>query len=191
MHVLSAHSANMIDSYSRLKKVAESALFYAFAEFSSKTEADVVEQIAEDLVASDMTRSVVLKGAFGAGPRLGENDLKLPLGASVREERLDEKPSKSPAAPNTAPSKSRKTGKSVRDRLGAPYYADRPGAATWTLNTAEVFMAIPFSDTYAPFYRDYVKAAVLDAGLTPVRVDELPAEAKRRTNHRADRGGCC
>jgi hypothetical protein len=177
MHVLSTHNANMIDSYSRLKKVAESALFYAFAEFSSKQDNGVLEQITEDLMASEMTKSVVLKAAFGAGPRLNEKDLRLPAGVSVRNDRFDEGPPKRSATSSTKRSKDA----NAQDYLGVPYYVDRPDAVTWTLSTTEVFMAVPYSDTYAPFYRDYVKAAVLDAGLTPVRVDELPAEAKRRT----------
>lgn len=177
MRVLSSYSANMIDSYSRLKKIAESALFYAFVEFSARQDREIVEQVTKDLMASDMTRKVVLKGAFGAGPPLDKDKLKLPPGVSIREEEPDARSSRARVSARRAEG----DGSEERAQLGAPYYAGRSEAAGWTLSRTEVFMAVPFSDTYAPFYRDCVKAAVLDAGLTPVRVDELPAEAKRRT----------
>lgn len=176
MRVLHAHKANMIDSYSRLKRVAETALFYALAEFSSKTEPDVVEALAMDLVAGEMTRAVVFTGEFGAGPRL--EDLNLPPGATFRDS-TDEQPSLAVHATRT-PDGALKDELGPKHHLGMPYYARFPDASRWTLNSAEVFMAVPFSDAYAPFYRDCVKAAVLDAGLTPVRVDELAAEAGLR-----------
>jgi hypothetical protein len=186
MRVLRAHDANMIDSYSRLKRVDETALFYALAEFSNEVSPDHLREITTDLANGELTEGVVLKGSFGAGPPLtatvGE-DLKLPQGVTVRQ----------PEGPtDVTGARKRRARQAEPDRrsdLGAPYYQRRRGGSAWTLKPAEVFMAVPFSEIYAPFYRDYIAAAVRDAGLEPIRVDELPVDAEwRQTIDRIEEG---
>jgi len=179
MGVFRAHDANIIDSYSRLKSIAHSALFYALAEFPSRMSSRQVQAVVGDLVKSSPTRSVVLKGAVGDGPLLEK--LKLPTGVST--------PAK-PALRSTLRSGDVDVGH--RDEgdvakgagepfaLGQPYYADRSGASSWTLNTAQVFMAIPFSAGYTDFYEEFIATPVREAGLAPLRIDQMPTEAKRR-----------
>jgi hypothetical protein len=172
MRMLRDHGANMIDSYSRLQSIAQSALFYALCEFATVPNGQHVLQIVNELLESRVARSVVLKGAFGAGP--DPHELALPAGALVRTRRrtksvqLTDVPK--PDVPPVA----------TRGGLGLPYYLDRRGSGSWTLKTAEVFMAIPFADDYEEFYNEFIASAVQDAGLDPVRVDQVPQEAQRR-----------
>lgn len=181
MDVLKARKANMIDSYSRLKSIAHSALFYTLAEFSGKMTTQEALSVVQDLVDSSLARAVVLKGAVGDGPSLERLKPKLPTGATIR--------TRSPrsAGPPTEPMGAvkadgdRKAGSAdAALPLGIPYYLDRHDSVNWTLNTATVFMAIPFSEAYREFYDSYVAAPVRDVGLEPSRADDLPARAKRR-----------
>lgn len=178
MAVFKSRQANMIDSYSRLKSIAHSALFYALAEFDHRMTKSSVEAIIEDLASSSLARAVVLKGAYGAGPELEK--LSLPGTVSIRPG-----PRKKPASLRRAETKAvknkEKNGGVLAHELGTPYYVDGRGSNSWTLNTAQVFMAVPFSEAYAEFYDDYIEAPVHDAGLEPIRVDRLPVSAKRRS----------
>jgi hypothetical protein len=185
MSVFRAHEANMIDSYSRLKSIAHSALFYALAEFSTKMNSEEVLAVVEDLVNSSLARAVVLKGAIGAGPSLEK--LKLPTGVSIRTKARPNLVSQSGDA--GAPIAAGDDQTVPLTELGAPYYLDRSEADSWTLNTAEVFMAIPFAKPYEDFYNAIIASAVRDVGLEPVRVDQMPTQAKHRPIvHRIEEG---
>lgn len=178
MAVFKERDANMIDSYSRLKSIAHSALFYALAEFDRKMTKGEVEEVLEELAGSSLARAVVLKGAYGAGPELEK--LTLPDTVSIRQG-----PRKKVASPrrtkDRAGGSAESNGRERPHHLGVPYYVDGRGSSSWTLNTAQVFMAVPFSKPYEEFYDDYIAAAVHDAGLEPMRVDRLPATARRRS----------
>lgn len=181
MRVLESHDANMIDSYSRLKSISKSALFNALVEFSGRMTPSAIQGILKELSSADLAQAVTLKGASGDGPDLDR--LKLPAGVTVRQPRsvryvaLTE--ADEPPAPQvkTKPAAESTTGTA---ELGQPYYLNRFEGATWTRNTAEVFMAVPFAKSYLPFYKRHVASAVSEAGLEPVRVDQLPAQARRR-----------
>ncbi|HEX8052308.1 MAG TPA: hypothetical protein VF517_04890 [Thermoleophilaceae bacterium] len=49
---------------------------------------------------------------------------------------------------------------------------------SWSLNITNVFMAVPFDDVYAKFYRANICGPIIEAGLTPIRADEMPARAE-------------
>lgn len=178
MSVLRSYQANMIDCYSRLKTIAQTALFYALIEFDGGMTAEDVVSLVGEIRQSEMTRNVVLTGAVGHGPGLG--DLALPSGVSHRlpdKEPLDRW---APAKPDPAPGGDGARHGETQLHLGAPYYLDRHEGPTWKLNNAQVFMAIPFAKGYKAFYDDFVATAVREAGLEPVRVDQMPQQAKRR-----------
>jgi hypothetical protein len=180
MAVFKNREANMIDSYSRLKSIAQSALFYALAEFDRRMTKRKVEGILKELAASSLARSVVLKGAFGAGPEL--ETLTLPDTVSIRQLANDKPaPSRHGSERVTVKKDGEQDGVERRQDLGVPYYVDGRGSSSWTLNTAQVFMAVPFSKRYVEFYDDYIAAPVIDSGLEPIRVDRLLATAKRRS----------
>lgn len=179
MDVFKNRGANMIDSYSRLKSIARSALFYTLAEFDKKMTKGRVEGILKELSASSLARSVVLKGAFGAGPELEK--LSLPDTVSIRQTTPVGKRAATPSPPLVKATQPKEDEKEKWTQpLGVPYYLDGRDASSWTLNTAQVFMAVPFSEMYTEFYDDYVARPVQDAGLEPVRADRLPARARRR-----------
>jgi hypothetical protein len=184
MAVFRAHQANMIDSYSRLKSIANSALFYALAEFSERQTARQVLNVVKDLADSSLARAVSLKGAVGNGPTLEKLEPKLPATVSVRTV-----PSHKGVSAEKHPLHSGEVavteGTAVVAELGMPYYIDRHDSDTWKLNADQVFMAIPFSEDYQDFYEENIVSSVKKAGLVPVRVDEMPARAKRR--HIVDR----
>ena len=174
--VFKSRKANIIDSYSRLKSIAHSALFYALAEFEGRMTKGKVDAILKDLIGSSLARAVVLKGAVGHGPVL--ENLALPKDVSIRAPA-----SKRSKAKRDAPLQRRAEAPEEPEsasNLGAPFYLDRRGSGSWTLNTAQVFMAIPFSEAYREFYDDYVAEPVKEAGLEPIRVDRLPAQGPRR-----------
>lgn len=187
MGVLSNHDANMIDSYSRLTDIAHSAHFYALAEFPEMS-AKRVLAVLDDLVGTPLARQVTLKGAAGAGPLLEK--LKLPRGVSIREAPTRQAPTRRPARLTEAsarittngPEAETGVGKATASalRFGAPYYIDHHDSTAWTLNTAQVFMAVPFAKPYEDFYNDFIASAVRDVGLEPMRIDEMPAQARRR-----------
>jgi hypothetical protein len=181
MGVLRARKVNMVDSYSRLQRIDETAWFYTLAEFPEKavTSRGVCSLLTE-LAQSALARAVILKGATGRGPSLDKlKDLRdgLPDSVTIREPRqgalgLTERP-----RPKGREVASRKA---PRSELGVPYFADRNESDKWQLNPAQVFMAIPFSETYNDFYKDFIATPVRDVGLEPVRVDEMPTPARRR-----------
>lgn len=180
MSILRAHEANMIDSYSRLKSFAQSALFYALAEFPSRKSAGHVLDIVTELLQSPPARNLVLKGAAGAGPTLPTLEPELPERASIRAKaRRRSAPTTEPGLPKSEAAAAVMSEASSFE-LGAPYYLDRPRSDAWRLKTAQVFMAVPFSKPYKVFYRDVIASAVRDVGLEPVRVDELPADGRHR-----------
>jgi hypothetical protein len=184
MAVFRSHDANMIDSYSRLKRIANSALFYALAEFSERQTAKQVLSVVNDLVNSSLARAVSLKGAVGNGPALEQLKAKLPPKVSIRTVPSGEVvPAQELALTGEGPSADSGTAPAVE--LGMPYYLDRHGSDTWSLHADQVFMAIPFSEDYQDFYEENIASSVKKAGLQPVRVDEMPAEAKR--HHIVDR----
>lgn len=174
MAVLRSHQANMIDSYSRLKSIAKSALFYALAEFSEQKTAKQVLAIVDDLIDSSLAKAIVLKGAFGKGPSLEELEPQLPHSASIQSS-----PAPAKSAVQGQPVQAKQLKHEPPSPLGVPYFLDRRDSDSWTLNRKQVFMAIPFSDDYHEFYEDNVAGVVLDAGLQPVRVDEMPSRGKR------------
>lgn len=178
MSVFKNRGANMIDSYSRLKSIADSALFYALGEFDARMTKKSVEALLEEVAGSSLSRSVVLKGAFGAGPALEK--LSLPDTVSIRRGPLSKRPSSRRRSEPEA-NEAGEGGIVGSQALGVPYYIDGRGANSWSLNTAQVFMAVPFSKPYGEFYDEYIAAPVEEAGLEPMRVDRLPASAKRRS----------
>ncbi|HEU0019496.1 MAG TPA: hypothetical protein VFQ14_04310 [Thermoleophilaceae bacterium] len=185
MGVFRAHQANMIDSYSRLKSIANIALFYALAEFSERQSASQVLDVIRGLAKSSSARRVVLKGAVGNGPALDDMKPQLPPTVSIRTTPARRA---APAAEHSASSdKSASTGDADESssRLGTPYYLDRHDSQTWQLNPEDVFMAIPFAEDYQDFYEDNIASSVREVGLHPVRVDEMPVRRKRR--HIVDR----
>jgi hypothetical protein len=179
MAVFRNREANMIDSYSRLKSIAHSALFYALAEFDKKQTKRKVESMLKELACMPSTRSIVLKGAFGrTGPALEK--LALPESVSIRQGPARRKPLRPRKAqfPDRW-DEDREDGS--RFKLGLPYYVNGRGSSEWTLNTAQVFMAVPFADkAYTEFYDHNIATPVKDAGLEPVRSDRLPTRAKRQ-----------
>lgn len=177
MAVFRGHEANMIDSYSRLKSIANSALFYALAEFSERQTARQVLSVVKGLVNSSLARAVSLKGAVGNGPTLDQLQSKLPPKVSIRTVTSPEATSAQELPLSGGPLIERGTPSAVE--LGMPYYRDRHGSDSWTLNANQVFMAIPFSEDYQDFYEENIASSVRKAGLQPIRVDEMPAQAKR------------
>lgn len=179
MAVLRSHQANMIDSYSRLKSIAKSALFYALAEFSEQRTAKQVLDIIEDLIGSSLAKAVILKGAFGKGPSLEALEPQLPRSSSIQSSPLPTQGAVQGHSPQQAKSAEQPERHKPPSPLGAPYFLDRRDSDSWTLLREQVFMAIPFSDDYHEFYEDNVASVVLETGLKPVRVDEMPSRGKR------------
>jgi hypothetical protein len=181
MAVFRNRKANMIDSYSRLKSIAHSALFYALAEFNEKMTKRKVEAVLKELSGTSSARSIVLKGAFGGtGPTLDK--LALPDSVSIRQTPPRKMSSSQQPVPEEAEEQEDDRQPQRRYPLGAPYYVDGRGSSEWTLNTAQVFMAVPFADdAYEEFYDHYIAMPVQDTGLEPVRVDRLPVRAKRQS----------
>ena len=193
MTVLREHGANIIDSYSRLKSVSNTASFYALAEFGRRMTKPKLLRFVNELVSSESAREVRLRGAFGAGPRLEKRlEKDLPAGTIIKTDMGHPRP---PAPPTdmrriSAEAEARGPGADQQlivagDALGAPYFLNRRGSERWVLNKAEVFMAIPFDEAYLDFYEDVIVPAVRSSGLDPVRVDRLQQEAERR--HLVDR----
>lgn len=179
MKVLKEQGANMIDSYSRLKRVSETALFYTFSEFeptaNTETMTEIVLELVKRLVDSDQVQTVILKGAFGAGPELRDIEAKLPDRALVRIDGLPRTP-----VFDDGTKRAQSIGVGQRDAVdhsfGEPFYATRHDAVEWTLNRSEVFMAIPFVEEYLQFYEHYLSTVVRDSGLDPIRIDLVDEE---------------
>lgn len=182
MGVLRSRKVNMVDSYSRLQRIDETAWFYTLAEFPEKTvTAAGVCSLLTEIAQSALARSVIVKGATGRGPRLEKlRELQddVPGNVTIRE------PSHPTPSPNRAPGPTRRDAAAgdvvARSELGAPYFMDRNESDKWQLEPAHVFMAIPFSESYNDFYKDFIATPVRDVGLEPVRVDEMPTPARRR-----------
>lgn len=179
MAVFRNRNANMIDSYSRLKSINRSALFYALAEFDKKVTKPKLESMLKEITGTSSALSVVLKGAYGRnGPALEK--LALPESVSIRP---------GPAHRKSSPQRKAQLAeyrdeevKSGRYKLGVPYYVDGRGSSEWTLNTAQVFMAVPFGDkAYTEFYDHNIAKPVKNAGLEPFRADRVPARARRQS----------
>jgi hypothetical protein len=181
MSVFSNRKANMIDSYSRLKSINRSALFYALAEFDKKLTKRKLESMLKELICTSSALSVVLKGAYGSnGPPLEK--LALPESVSIRPGPADRKSLPRRQEPQIAGDRDEELKDPRRYRLGAPYYLYGRGSSEWTLNTAQVFMAVPFGDkAYTEFYDHYIAKPVKNAGLEPFRADRVPARAKRQS----------
>jgi hypothetical protein len=181
MAVFRNRKANMIDSYSRLKSIAHSALFYALAEFSKKLTKRAVEAMLKELSCTASVSSIVLKGTFGsAGPPLDK--LVLPESVSIRQGPVSRKPFPQGRKPEHPIDQAEEHGGTSRYELGDPYYLDVRGSSEWTLNTAQVFMAVPFGDdAYTEFYDHNIARPVKNAGLEPFRADRVKARAKRQT----------
>jgi hypothetical protein len=182
MGVFRARKVNMVDSYSRLQRIDETAWFYTLAELPGRMSPGRVARLLTELAESQLAHAVIVKGATGLGPTLKMltelPDKALPDNVSIRE---------------SPESRSRETGQggqvhreissgkaTAPSHLGVPYFHARNESEKWRLNTAQVFMAIPFSEAYGEFYKDFVAGPVEEVGLEPIRIDEMPLEARRR-----------
>jgi hypothetical protein len=180
MDVFRKHQANMIDSYSRLKSISRSALFYALAEFSERKTAKQVLDIAKELAKSSLARSVIVKGVYGNGPTLEKLEPKLPEGVVVRVEHSATAPTAEAASVSGTSAPAPGSAPPAVASLGTPYYLDRHESHTWKLEAEQVFMAVPFDEDYREFYEENIASLVRGAGLQPLRVDEIPEQARRR-----------
>ena len=180
MGVFRARKVNMVDSYSRLQRIDETAWFYTLAELPGKMTAGRVARLLAELAHSPLAHAVIVKGATGQGPTLEMlkelPDNALPGSVTIREPRST--PRAVGAPPQKLPEAVPRRVVAAAD-LGVPYFADRNDSGKWRLNTAQVFMAIPFSESYKEFYKEFIATPVKDVGLEPMRVDEMPTQARR------------
>lgn len=188
LEILREHRANIIDSYSRLKSIDQSAIWYAFSEFGSGLSEPNLLRLIEAFSSLDIVNAVALKGAYGAGPDPARLDL--PVGVTLRTGSSQARVPRTDAA-TWPPGRDSSLGTTLA-ALGTPYFSDRADGNRWQYDSAQVFMAVPFDTTYEDFYEELIASTVRDAGLEPVRVDQVPLDGSHRTiMSRVEEGIAC